>query len=116
MCSGIMYGVTVSIFTIGIAKIGSKILMENPTSWHPTQKKINLALKNDFYSDEQAKSAVNNILAALKANELLKRADLDLCKILCEEINDYQSSMMAGRCGVSLTTRLYNKLIIVGAL
>ena len=105
----------VGVYTISVGNGGAS--MENPASWSPTQKKISLALRSDgYYSSEQATHTANTILATLKANSLLKRQDLNITDILCEEIRDYQQGALVGRFGPTLATRLYNKLIAVGAL
>lgn len=110
-----MGGYMVCVYTIGVGNSG--LTMENPASWNPTQKKINRALRSDgYYSKEQATYTVNSILAALKANGLLKQSDPNLTNVLCQEIMDYQSHTDSRMCGASLSARLYNKLVSVGAL
>lgn len=113
-----MYGTTAKDYLFGtILRMGKKI-MENPSSWNETQKTISLVLKtkDNESSSEHGERVVPDIVATLKEHNLLKETEYDVEEVILEEIETYYRLLAKGMCGKSLTTRLYHKLIGIGAL
>ena len=94
--------------------------MENPTSWNTTQKTINQAVAakddEDNSSDEYQDRVVIDVIAILKENKLLKETKHNLDEVILEEIDLYYRLLARGNCGRSLTSRIYYKLVSIGAL
>lgn len=95
-------------------------MMENPTSWNATQKTINQAVavkeNEDNSSDEYQERVIADVLVILKENNLLKDTKHNLEEVLLEEIDLYHRLLARGNCGRSLTSRIYYKLVSLGAL
>lgn len=94
--------------------------MENPASWNATQKTINQAIatksNEDNSSDEYQDRIIVDVIAILQKNNLLKETKHNLEEVLTEEIDLYHRLLSRGNCGRSLTSRIYYKLVSIGAL
>jgi len=93
--------------------------MENPASWNETQKTISLALSTKdegSSSDEYYDRIISGVLTTLRDNNLLKETEHELEEVLLEEIEKYHQLLARGQCARSLTSRLYYKLVSIGAL
>ncbi len=98
----------------------SKGIMENPTSWNDTQKIINQAVATkddeDNSSDEYKDRVVVDVIAILTTNNLLKETKHNLEEVILEEIDLYYRLLARGNCGRSMTSRIYYKLVSIGAI
>jgi hypothetical protein len=93
--------------------------MENPASWNETQKTIGRVLltKNEESTeDEYHDRIIAGVIVSLRENKLLKDTDHNLEEVLLEEIDLYHRLLARGNCGRSLTSRMYYKLLSLGAL
>lgn len=94
--------------------------MENPSSWNPTQKTISLAIAikddEDKSSDEYQERVITDVIETLKKNNLLKETKHNLEDVITEEIDLYHRLLARGNCGRSLTSRIYYKLLSLGAI
>lgn len=94
--------------------------MENTANWNATQKKISLSLRivnsNKGSLEERRKLAVATTIVTLKANGLLKPTEHDLEDVINKVIDSWRDSARQGKCGLTLTSTIYNKLVELGCL